>query len=129
MPEGIKLRRKKVVMPDQGRTITVVWEDLFNPLRDENGVVLRTDVLNPVTGLLFPQYPEFAFSVTIPDPAPTTQAAVDALIDNSPELQEAKRQAQTRANNIVAKTAIRNFITVLNTGNKIDWDGPYTIPV
>jgi hypothetical protein len=128
MPEGIKLRRKKIVMPDQGRTITVVWEDLYNPLRDENGVVIRTDVMNTVTGLLFPAYPEFVFQITIPNPAPTTQAEVDALIDNSPELQEAKRQAQTRANNITAKTSIRNFVNVLNSTNKIDFDGVYTIP-
>jgi hypothetical protein len=127
-PIKIKLRRKKVVIPDEGRVIRVVWEDLFNPLRDENGVVLRTDVINTVTGLLFPQYPEFAFSITIPDPAPTTQAEINALVDDSAELQEAKRQAQTRANNMDAKTAIRNFVNVLNASNKIDFEGTYTIP-
>jgi hypothetical protein len=128
MVETIKLRRKKVNMPDGGRTINVVWEDLFNPMRDSNGAVIRTDVINPNTGQLIPEYPEFPFSITIPDPAPTTQAQVDALVDNSPELQEAKRQAQVRANNIAAKTSIRNFVNVLNAGNKIDFEGTYTIP-
>jgi hypothetical protein len=129
MTVDIKLRRKKVVMPDEGRVIRVVWEDLLNPLRDETGQIIRTDVLNPVTGLLFPAYPEFVFSITIPDPAPTTQAEINLLVDNSAELQEAKRQAQSRANNIAAKTSIRNFVNVLNSSNKIDFEGTYVIPV
>jgi hypothetical protein len=129
MTVDIKLRRKKVVMPDEGRVIRVVWEDIFNPLRDENGIVIRTDVFNPATGLLFPAYPEFAFSIMIPDPAPATQTEVNALIDNSAELQEAKKQAQTRANNYAAKTSIRNFVNVLNSSNKIDFEGNYVIPV
>lgn len=128
MPEGIKLRRKKVNMPDQGRVITVVWEDLFNPLRDENGVIMRSDILNPVTGLNFPQYPEFPRNIIIPTPPPATQAEIDALIDNSPELESVKAEAQARADNLIAKTAIRNFVNVLNSTNKIDFEGIYTPP-
>ena len=128
MPEGIKLRRKKVNMPDQGRVITVVWEDLYNPLRDESGVIIRTDVLNTVTGLLFPAYPEFVRNIIIPTPVPTTKDEIDALIDNSPELTSVKEEAQARADNITAKTAIRNFVNVLNSTNKIDFDGVYTPP-
>jgi hypothetical protein len=125
----IKLRRKKVNMPDQGRVITVVWEDLFNPLIDSNGVIIRSDIINPVSGLLFPQYPEFVYSITIPFPVPTTQAAINALVDNSPELELAKIAAQTRAENIAAKAVIRTFVNVLNSGNKIDFEGTATIPV
>lgn len=125
MPEGIKLRRKKVNMPDQGRVITVVWEDLFNPLRDENGVIMRSDILNPVTGLNFPQYPEFVRNIIIPNPPPTTQAEIGALIDNSPELESVKAEAQARADNIIAKTAIRNFVNILNGTAKIDFEGVY----
>ena len=123
MPEGIKLRRKKVNMPDQGRVITVVWEDLFNPLRDESGVIIRTDVLNPNTGQLVPAYPEFVRNIIIPLPVPTTQAGVDALIDNSDELDSVKAEAQARADNITAKTAIRTFVNALNASSKIDFEG------
>ena len=126
VPEGIKLRRKKVNMPDQGRVITVVWEDLYNPLRDENGVIKRTEVPNPVTGLNFPEYPEFVRSIIIPTQVPTTRAAVDALIDTSPELASVKAEAQARADDIIAKSAIRNFVNTLNSTNKIDFEGVYT---
>lgn len=124
---GIKLRRKIVNMPDQGRVIKVVWEDLFNPMRDENGVIKRTDVLNPVTGVLIPEYPEFPRNITIPTPPPKTRAEVDALIDNSPELESVKLEAQARADNITAKASIRTFVNLLNSSNKIDFEGVVTI--
>lgn len=93
-----------------------------------NATIMRSDIINPVTGLLFPQYPEFVYTILIPTPVPTTQAAINALVDNSPELEQAKIAAQIRAENITAKTAIRTFVNVLNTGNKIDFEGTATIP-
>lgn len=121
MMATIKLKRLKVNMPDEGRIISIVWQDVANPLRDPNGVILRTDQINPNTGILIPQYPEFVETVAIPDPAPTTQDEIDALI--TPALENVKIRAQVRANNQTAKTAIRTFVNTLNQADRIDFEG------
>jgi len=122
----IKLQRLKVNMPDEGRIIRIVWRDIANPLRDENGAILRTDQINPVTGILIPQYPEFAETVAIPNPAPTTQAEIDALI--TPALENVKIRAQVRADNIAARTSIKTFVNTLNVTDRIDFEGTVTLP-
>lgn len=123
---GIKLKRLKVNMPDEGRIILIVWQDVANPLRDENGVIQRTDILNPATGLNFPRYPEFAENVAIPSPAPTTQGEIDALI--TPALENVKIRAQIRADNQAAKTSIKTFVNTLNVSDRIDFEGTVTLP-
>jgi hypothetical protein len=122
----IKLQRLKVIMPDEGRIIRIVWRGIGNPLRDENGVILRTDQVNPTTGILIPQYPEFAETVAIPNPAPATQAEIDALI--TPALENVKIRAQVRADNITARTSIKTFVNTLNVSDRIDFEGTVTLP-
>jgi hypothetical protein len=116
----------KANTPDEGRSIHIVWQDIGNPLRDPNGVILRTDVMNAAGTALIPQYPEFGETVAIPIPAPTTQAEIDALI--SPALENVKMRAQIRANNTEAKTSIRTFVNALNQADRIDFEGTVTIP-
>lgn len=113
-------------MPDEGRIIRIVWQDIGNPLRDADGVVIRTDVINPTTGLLIPAYPEFAETVAIPNPAPATQAEIDALI--TPALENVKIRAQVRADNIAARTSIKTFVNTLNVSDRIDFEGTVTLP-
>lgn len=111
-------------MPDDGRSIRVVWQDVANPLRDESGVVIRTSVINPTTGLLIPAYPEFEEMIAIPSPAPLTQDEIDDLI--APALENVKIRAQVRANNQADKTSIRSFVNALNLADRIDFEGTVT---
>lgn len=122
----IKLKRLKVNMPDDGRSIRVVWQDVANPVRDENGVIKRTSIINPVTGLLIPEYPEFEEIIAIPSPAPLTQDEIDDLI--APALENVKIRAQVRANNQADKTSIRTFVNALNLADRIDFEGTVTLP-
>lgn len=117
----IKLRRLKANIPDEGRNIRIVWQDLANPLRTPEGVIIRTDIPHPVTGVLIPAYPEFEEYVAIPADAQASQEYIDALI--LPALENAKRRAQVRADNIAAKTVIRTFVNALNQADRIDFEG------
>jgi hypothetical protein len=123
---SIKLRRLKANTPDEGRSIQVVWQDIANPLRDENGVIRRSEIMNAAGTALIPYYPEFGETVAIPNPAPTTQEAIDALI--APALENVKIRAQVRANNTEAKTSIRTFVNALNQTDRIDFEGTVTLP-
>ena len=124
----IKMRRLRANSPDEGRSIVLTWEDRGNPMRDSDGNIILTDVLGQ-NGLPLPLYKEFPITVQIPYNLPTTAAErttlVTALKDQA--LEQAKIQAQKRANDMADKEILRTLITTINTTLGIDFEGTVVI--
>jgi len=125
----IKMRRLRANMPDEGRTLVLVWEDRGNPMRDSEGNIIYTDVLGQ-NGLPLPLYKEFPVNVQIPYNLPATTAERTALITSLKDqaLEQAKVQAQKRANDMADKTILRSLVTSLNQTLGIDFEGTVEIP-
>lgn len=120
----IKLRRKKVVIPDDGYMIQVVWADVANPLKDESGNIIYTDKLNE-NGIRIPEYMEFVEYIQIPTNISISQTTIDELLAIA--LESAKQRAQTRIDNLILKEALRPFVQVIDDSSKIDFEG--TVPL
>lgn len=120
----IRLRRMKATTPDEGRVLTLVWEDRANPLIDESGNIIYTSKFNEA-GNLIPAYPEFAVNVALPYSLPADQTELQALVIGLKDqaLESAKIAAQKRANDLSDKNKIRSIVTLLNSERGIDFNG------
>lgn len=123
----IKLVRKKAILPDFGRNLSITYIEKNFPLTDEAGNVLLSDKLGQ-DGLPLPQYYEFQVNVEVQTPIPPIaerQAFIDALKAQADEI--AKGIAQRRANDIVDKKKIDNIVKAINNDTGVVFEGTATI--
>lgn len=100
----ISLRRKKIpYIPDNSSNIVVVFEDIANPLTDEDG-----NTRNPI-----PEYPEIVISIPIPVDSIIDSALVGTLMAQA--LDAGTLQAQERANRLELKNALKPLLVAYDS--------------
>jgi len=124
----IKLVRKRAILPDFGRNLSITYKEKNFPLTDENGTVLMSQDLG-ADGLPLPQYYEFQVNIEVPSPIPSAanrQAFIDALKAQADLIAEGI--AQRRANDIVDKRKIDQIVKAINDDTGVVFEGTYIIP-
>lgn len=111
----ISLRRKKIPhIPDNSSNIVVLFEDIANPLTDENGNIKLTSELGD-DGNPLPEYPEIPVSIQIPENTSidiSDTVALKSLIESlmSEAVTRGSQQAQERANKLELRSVLKPLI-------------------
>ncbi len=108
------LRRKKIpYVPDNSSNIVVVFEDIANPLLDEQGNVILTSTLSD-DGNPLPEYPEIVVNVPIPEGTAIDAVLIESLMSDA--LAAGTQQAQERVNRQELRAAIKPLLDVYEQG-------------
>lgn len=120
---NIKLVRTKVIIPDDGLKLHVVYEDQANPLKDSNGNVQLTSTLDE-SGNPIPEYFEFAIDIDIPEGSTPSGEIIDTLLVSA--LDSAKSKVSERIEKEDIKNTWSQYVMGLPTPI-VDYEGDTNI--